>query len=405
MSQLSVYSEISPLKKVLLHRPGTELNNLTPQNMHRLLFDDLPDLAGAVEEHDAFAQILESQGAEVLYIEKLLPEVLADDGLRCAFIEDFLSDAGFVLPGHGRDYLVDYLRSLDVETLIETTFAGIRKSDLPNYQPHSLSELLAVSQELLIDPMPNLYFQRDVFTTLGRGVSLNKMRTATRQRESIFPRYLFRHHPELKQTPIYFDPLQDSGFIEGGDILIFNSEVIGIGISERSSSEAIEILAERILRSEDGFKRVLAFKLPVERAFMHLDTVFTMLSHATFAIHQEPQRLFELYELSLNEKGALRTRALVGELSELLAKAFEVEEVRFIHCGAGHPIDAAREQWNDASNTLALAPGEVVVYDRNHVTNEILDRAGIRLHVMRSAELSRGRGGPRCMSMPLLRES
>lgn len=317
MSQLSVYSEISPLKKVLLHRPGAELNNLTPQNMHRLLFDDLPDLAGAVEEHDAFAQILESQGAEVLYIEKLLPEVLADDGLRCAFIEDFLSDAGFVLPGHGRDYLVDYLRSLDVETLIETTFAGIRKSDLPNYQPHSLSELLAVSQELLIDPMPNLYFQRDVFTTLGRGVSLNKMRTATRQRESIFPRYLFRHHPELKQTPIYFDPLQDSGFIEGGDILIFNSEVIGIGISERSSSEAIEILAERILRSEDGFKRVLAFKLPVERAFMHLDTVFTMLSHATFAIHQEPQRLFELYELSLNEKGALRTRALVGELSEL----------------------------------------------------------------------------------------
>lgn len=403
MSKISVYSEIDPLKKVLLHRPGKELNNLTPSNMHRLLFDDLPDLAAAQEEHDFFAEVLRAAGVEVLYIEHLMLDVLREEHIRHGFVDEFLNDAGYCFESGSRRYLYDYLLSLSPEALLETCFAGIRKSDLPHYKPCSLSELITHERDLLIDPMPNLYFQRDVFTTIGRGISLNAMSTSTRRREAIFPRYLFTYHPDYKDTPRYYDFSCDTGTLEGGDILIFNPEVVGIGISERSSSAAIECLALRLLSAKEGFKEVLAFRLPKRRAFMHLDTVFTMVDRATFAIHREPKQLFELYRLHLNEKQELITEKLEGELAELLARAFSVREVNFIYCGAGHPIDAAREQWNDASNTLAIAEREVIVYDRNHVTNEILSKAGIRLHTLRSSELSRGRGGPRCMSMPLLR--
>lgn len=404
MSFINVFSEISPLKKVLLHRPNLELNNLTPTNMHRLLFDDLPDLEAAVREHDFFADVLRRNGVEVLYIEDLMHTILINDAIREQFISDFLDDAGFILAGSGRDYIFDYLSSLDPKVLLDSTFAGLRKSDLPNYKPQSLNELLAINNELLIDPMPNLYFQRDVFTTIGTGVSLNSMMMGTRRRESIYPRYLFKYHDDFSNTKRYFDVATDPGNLEGGDILIFNSEIVGIGISQRTSPDAIVVLAERILKSNDGFKKVLAFSLPKKRAFMHLDTVFTMVNYDTFAIHQEPHQLFELFELSLDVEGNVQTLRLEGEFNDLLAKSFDVDRVKFIYCGAGHPIDAAREQWNDASNTLAISPGEIIVYDRNHVTNEILSKAGINLHVLPSSELSRGRGGPRCMSMPLYRE-
>lgn len=403
MSCINVFSEIKPLKKVLLHRPSFELNNLTPSNMHRLLFDDLPDLSAAQREHDFFSQVLRDNSVEVIYIEDLMADILLDDEVRRCFISDFLDDAGYTICGSGRAYICDYLTSLTPTELLHTTFSGIRKTDLPNYKPHSLNEILAVNNDLLIDPIPNLYFQRDVFTTIGTGVSLNSMSMGTRRREAIFPRYLFKYHKDFIGTEKYFDVSTDKGYIEGGDILIFNESIVGIGISQRTSAQAIEIIAERLLKSGDSFTKVIAFCLPKKRAFMHLDTVFTMVDIDTFAIHQEPNQLFQLYELTL-EDDLLVTTKLEGEFDKLLAKAFGVNQVNFIYCGAGHPIDAAREQWNDASNTLAIAPREIIVYDRNHVTNEILAKAGMNLHLLPSSELSRGRGGPRCMSMPLSRE-
>lgn len=229
------------------------------------------------------------------------------------------------------------------------------------------------------------------------------MRTLARCREEIYPRYIFTHHPKFKGTPFYFDR-KNEGHLEGGDVLVFSPEIVGIGLSERTDPEALSCLALNLLTQTHSFKHVLAFKLPKERAYMHLDTVFTMIDHSVFTIHQATSGPFELYDLTLDQSGALSVTHLSGDLEDLLKTKLGLDEVTLIRCGEGHPIDGPREQWNDGSNTLAIAPGEVVVYERNRVTNEALRKAGIKTHELVAGELSRGRGGPRCMSMPLWRD-
>jgi arginine deiminase len=405
-STLQVYSEIGRLKKVLLHRPGLELENLMPEVMERLLFDDIPYLEVARNEHDAFANIFTNNGIEVLYLEDLVTECIADSGVRAAFVQDFINEAG--IHGDDRKQALNELFSSfkDHREMVDKMMAGIRKEEIVFSKKSSLSDLLEDEYPFIVDPMPNLYFTRDPFATIGTGISLNRMRTTTRRRETLFAKYIFEHHKDFKRPDVkYWYNRNEEFSIEGGDILILNEKILAVGISQRTDSEAIERLAKSIFADGESFETILAFDIPKSRAYMHLDTVFTMVDFDKFTIHPEIEGPLTVYSITKKANGAFDIEKETMVLENILKKYLELEEVTLVRCGGKRGIDAGREQWNDGSNTLAIAPGEVIVYSRNHVTNKLLVEEGIKIHVMPSSELSRGRGGPRCMSMPLIRES
>lgn len=400
---IKVTTEINRLQKVMLQRPGLELEQLTPEYLERLLFDDIPYLQGAQREHDAFADALRGCDVEVVYLSQLTAQALdLSSDIRNAFISDFIKEAGPVALNYRRE-LTKLLSSIERnEDLIEKVMAGVTDRELTFGRENPLCELVHRKTRFILDPIPNLYFTRDPFACIGRGVSLNRMYSATRMRETIFGRYIFKYHPEYNKTPLYYDPSQPFS-IEGGDILNLSPNLLAIGISQRTTPEAIELLAKKVFSDpESQVKTILAFDIPNMRAFMHLDTVFTQVDKGKFTIHPgiiEPLRVYKL-----TSKGKkLSAQKLSGTLTDILKRELELDEVSLIACGGTSSIAAEREQWNDGSNTLCIAPGVVVVYDRNRITNEILRDNGLRTIEVPSSELSRGRGGPRCMSMPLIR--
>ena len=254
-----------------------------------------------------------------------------------------------------------------------------------------------------VDPLPNLYFTRDPFATIGTGVSIHKMHTATRNRETLFGKFIFEHHPEYRNAPRWYDRGETSS-LEGGDILVLSPQVLAVGISQRTQEDSIDALAETVLSQSKTFRKILAFNIPKTRSFMHLDTVFTMVDRDKFTVHPNILGQLTVFVMELDENRRVKIRQEDGRLEDILKEHLNLDRVTLIPCGEGSEIDAAREQWSDGSNTLAIGAGEVVVYSRNYVTNRSLEEAGIRIHTIPSAELSRGRGGPRCMSMPLWRE-
>ena len=398
-------SEIGRLKKVLLHRPGQELENLMPEYLERLLFDDIPYLKEAQKEHDAFAACLRENGVEVVYLTELLVNSLTGPEVRQELIRQFLEESG-VKDARVKDLLADYLGKMPDREMVSTMMAGVRKSQL-RAAGGKLEDFLSAAEDdypFAVDPMPNLYFTRDPFATIGTGVSIHRMRTATRNRETLFGKFIFEHNPEYKQAPRWYDRGETSS-LEGGDILILSPEVLAVGISQRTEGDSIDTLAETILTyAKTSFRKILAFNIPKSRSFMHLDTVFTMVDRDKFTVHPNILSSITVFVMELDENRKMRIEQEDGRLEDILKKHLGLDHVTLIACGQGSEIDAAREQWNDGSNTLAIAPGEVVVYSRNYVTNRSLEEAGVRIHVIPSAELSRGRGGPRCMSMPLWRE-
>ena len=404
MNNLNVYSEIGRLRKVLLHRPGYEIENLTPELMDRLLFDDIPYLEIAREEHDAFAKVFTDNGVEVVYLEDLVAEVLEEISVKEEFLKQFIAEAG--LKGRRAKTVLNYYLNIENNSaLVEKLIAGIRREEISLFKDESLASMVTADYPFIVDPMPNLYFTRDPFAVIGHGVSINRMATVTRNRETIFGDYVFKYHKDFMggPTPHFYDRTLD-GSIEGGDILVLNDKVVAVGISERTRPQSIELFAKNLFEKDDSFKTVLAFDIPKSRAFMHLDTVFTMVDHNKFTIHPEIEGPLSVYAITRKEEGLDIVKETM-ELDKILAKHLGVEEVVLIRCGGKKGIDAGREQWNDGSNTLAIAPGEVIVYSRNHVKNKLLEANGIKIHVIPSSELSRGRGGPRCMSMPLIRDS
>ncbi len=401
-SPIQVYSEIGRLKRVLLHRPGAELENLVPEYLEQLLFDDIPDLRMAQQEHDAFADTLRQNGVEVVYLIDLVAESLTDEAIKAQFIDDFLADAR-ITTDRERASLREYLAAMETKKMISAMMAGVRKDELPNSQ--SLGDFLRHLEggyPFALDPIPNLYFTRDPFAAIGPGVSIHRMFSATRHRETMFAHYIFHHHPLYRQVPIFYD--RDENFpLEGGDILILSPQTLAVGISQRTHENAIERFAKRILTPESGFEEILAFNIPKQRSFMHLDTVFTMVDRDTFTVHPNILREIDIIVLT-RDADRIRIDQETGTIEQILQKHLHLDQVHLLRCGHRNTIDAAREQWNDGSNTLAIAPGEVVVYSRNRVTNALLRDSGVRVHEIPSSELSRGRGGPRCMSMPLVRE-
>ena len=398
---IDVRSEIGPLKRVLLHRPGRELENLMPEYIGRLLFDDIPYLKIAQEEHDAFAQLLRRSGAEVVYLADLAAEALADSQVREQFVLDYLAQAG-ILGEKRTARMADYFLSLSTRNMVEKMMEGVRKSDIRGYGRKNLTDYLDDYYPFVLDPIPNLYFTRDPFAAIGSGVSIHPMSTVTRCRETLFARYIFRYHPQYKGVPVYYD--RDArATVEGGDILVLSPKVVAVGISQRTQPWAIEQLAKALLREETGFERVLAIDIPKSRAFMHLDTVFTMVDYDKFTMHPNISGELRVFVLEAGAGGHLAITEERGSLEHILREHLHLDRVTLIPCGGGSVIDAAREQWNDGSNTFCVAPGKVIAYSRNYVTNRVMEEAGVEVLTIPSSELSRGRGGPRCMTMPLVR--
>ena len=398
-------SEIGRLRRVILHRPGGELENLMPEYLERLLFDDIPYLREAQREHDAFADCLRGQGVEVVYLSDLVAESITDGEVRRDLLRQFLDEADLRSP-RLRESLEDYLGALPDREMIAAMMAGVRKSQLRR-EGVRLGDYLSDAGDdypFAVDPLPNLYFTRDPFATIGTGVSIHKMHTPTRNRETLFGKFIFQHHPVYKNAPQWYDRGETSS-LEGGDILVLSPQVLAVGISQRTQEDSIDALAETVLSRSKTFKKVLAFNIPKTRSFMHLDTVFTMVDYDKFTVHPNILKEITVFVMELDEGGKMSIRQEDGRLEDILKEHLELDAVKLIPCGQGSEIDAAREQWSDGSNTLAIAPGEVVVYSRNYVTNRSLEEAGVRIHEIPSAELSRGRGGPRCMSMPLWRDN
>ena len=398
---IHVKSEIGKLKKVMLHRPGQELEHLVPEDLERLLFDDIPYLKTARNEHDLFAGIMRGQGVEVVYLEDLVADVLKDSEKKEMFVKEFITEGG---PSAVRlnEGLYEYLMAIpDEKELVLKTMSGVRASELNVRLTCPLVSLVKTDSQFLLDPIPNLYFTRDPFASIGNGVSLNRMYSPTRS-----GKYIMEHHPDFAgKVPFYYD--RDQAFsIEGGDILNLSHKVLAIGISQRTTPEAIELLAQKIFADETSeIETILALDIPAIRAFMHLDTVCTQVDDDKFTIHPGIMRTLRVFEIRKGEKkGQLKVNELNAMLSDILAKYLELNHVTLIECGGNDRIASEREQWNDGSNTLCIAPGKVVVYDRNYVTNQILRENGVQVLEMASSELSRGRGGPRCMSMPHERE-
>ena len=399
---IDIRSEIGPLKKVLLHRPGRELENLMPEYIERLLFDDIPYLKIAREEHDAFCDLLRQNGAEVVYLTDLTAESLTDPEVKESFIRDYLAEAG--IRGDKRTAMMaDYFRELSTKNMVEKMMEGVRKSEVRGYGRKNLTDWLDDRYPFVLDPIPNLYFTRDPFAAIGSGVSIHRMHSVTRGRETLFAKYIFDRNPHFRGTPVYYRR-KDSATVEGGDILVLSGKVVAVGISQRTQPWAIESLAKQLLAGGEGFEKVLAIDIPKHRAFMHLDTVFTMVDRDKFTVHPNITGDLRVFVLELGTDGHLTVTEERESLEELLKEHLQLDRVTLIPCGGGSVIDAAREQWNDGSNTFCIAPGTVVAYSRNYVTNRVMEEAGIRVLTIPSSELSRGRGGPRCMTMPLVRE-
>jgi len=400
------FSEIAPLKKVLMHRPGDEFLNLTPNTLERLLFDDIPYLKIAQQEHDAYANALRAEGIEVVYLVDLVAEAIEAGGrvVRKKFLEQFIAEAGVTSPKIVK-HCYEYLNSFkDTKEMIRKCVAGIDISELKKLGSVSGFYATRDTGRMIIDPIPNLYFQRDPMATIGHGATLHRMWSVTRTRESIFMEYVYQYHPFYEDVKLYYDRTEPY-CIEGGDIQVLSNEVVAIGISQRTEPDAIADFAKRLFKDKNNeFKYVLAIDIPDERSFMHLDTVMTQVDVDKFAVQDAIMDISTIYEITAGRGGEIEIVEIHQSLQKVLEKYLHLGHVELIKCGNGKRIDAEREQWSDGVNLLCVRPGVVVAYDRNYVTNATLKKHGIKVIEIPSSELSRGRGGSHCMAMALVRE-
>lgn len=397
-NKINVYSEIGTLKKVLVHTPGQEIDYLTPQRLDELLFSAILDPIRAREEHQKFIEILKSEGVEVVQLSELTAEAYnaASAEAKEAFINKWLDESIPALSDANRKVVYNYLKGMEKDTvkMIRKMMAGILAREVN----------VESSVELIVDPMPNLYFTRDPFASVGNGITLHHMFRPTRRRETIFADLIFSQHPDYKTTPKYYDRSMNYS-IEGGDVFIYNEKTLVVGVSERTEKDAIQTLAESIKNnSEVKFETIYAINVPKMSNLMHLDTWLTMLDYDKFLYSPNMMGVLKIWKIDL-KVSKIEWHEINEPLTNFLSSVIGKEATLVPVAGEGATqIDIDVETNFDATNYLVIKPGVVVGYDRNRKTNEALTKAGIKVHSWNGDQLSLGMGSARCMSMPLYRE-
>ncbi|GAB1643955.1 arginine deiminase [Krasilnikovia sp. MM14-A1259] len=393
-----VDSEVSPLRTVLLHRPGPELARLTPRNNDSLLFDAIPWVGRAQEEHDAFAEALRARGIEVLYLGELLAETLAVPEARAALTADVLDTPrlGDIL----RHRVAAHLADLGPPELARVLMAGLAHEEVkpgPG-RPGGLVYQLMDSHDFVIDPLPNLLFTRDSSVWVRDRVAVTSLAMPARRRETTLTGAIYRHHPRFAGTELLYTP--ELEHVEGGDVLLLAPGVLAVGVGERTTPAGAERLAHRVFAAGLAHT-ILAVPIAQERATMHLDTVCTMVDVDAVVMYPNVADTLQAYRVTAGPEGEPEATGPEPFLAAA-AKAMGIDRLRVIDTGLD-PVTAEREQWDDGNNTLALAPRLCVAYERNVETNAQLERAGIEVIAISGSELGSGRGGPRCMSCPIAR--
>jgi arginine deiminase len=390
-------SEVGPLRVVMLHRPGAELSRLTPRNNDKLLFDGLPWVSRAQEEHDAFAEVLRSRGVEVLLLGELLTEALASGAARMHGISAAVDARRLGLPL--AQELSAYLRSLEPAPLAHVLMAGMTFNEVPFAETEfSLVRRMHHGGDFVIDPLPNLLFTRDSSFWIGPRVAITSLALSARTRETSLTDLIYAHHPRFLGVRRAYE--SRSAPVEGGDVLLLGPGVVAVGVGERTTPAGAEALARSLF--DDGLAHtVLAVPIAQERAQMHLDTVCTMVD--VDAVVMYPNIVDSLSAFTIRHTGSGVTIDRAAPFVAAAADAMGIEKLRVIDTGLD-PVTAEREQWDDGNNTLALAPGLVVAYERNSETNARLQDSGIEVLAISASELGTGRGGPRCMACPVARD-
>jgi arginine deiminase len=407
--KLRLNSEFGTLKAVLMHRPGREIDRLTPYNITEYLFEDMPYLEVMQREHDEFQSLIKgATGAKVYRLLDLLIESLIDDELLVKAFK-------IALKPHQLEHLAeDMIGRFSTLECANALIAGVKVRELKRKLSHQSLDKLG-EHAFVITPSPNSYFMRDPAAVVQTGVISCQMKNAIRTRESFIMRMIFENHPLFRENfnLIYpKDTIEESltenyPDIEGGDVIVLSSRALAIGNSERTDSEAIQDVAREVLKSGE-VERVYEVLLPKKRHFMHLDTVFTIIDENLVVTY--PDALQAVMETRVHRKEGLdehgrtvlSTEVLKESLLDVLKK--EIDYLEIIHTGDGNPDYASREQWFDGANVFAIGPRRVISYNRNRHTNRALREAGVEVNVIPSSELSRGLGGPRCMTMALDRQ-
>jgi arginine deiminase len=388
-----VDSEVGRLRTVMLHRPGPELKRLTPRNNDKLLFDGIPWIGRAQDEHDAFAQALRDHGVEVLYLADLLAGALEVEAARSESIDAVLADPRLGESLHRA--VGTYLHGLHPGDLAQRLMAGLAHEEMTPVG--GLPYRFMDPHDFVIDPLPNLLFTRDSSVWIRDMVAVTSLAMPARLRETTLTRAIYRHHPRFAGTEIVHGPENEP--VEGGDVLLLAPGVVAVGVGERTTPAGVERLARTVF--DRGLaSTVLAVPIAQERATMHLDTVCTMVDRDAVVMY--PNIADSLEAFTVTDGGDVHVDGPEPFLVSA-AKAMGIDTLRVIDTGLD-PITAEREQWDDGNNTLAIAPRLAVAYERNVETNQRLGEAGIEVVAIAGSELGSGRGGPRCMSCPIARD-